>query len=200
MMNETPVLIQPTFDSKESLVGMGAELGMMIAIRLAGLYIVGIFCFLFFISLMNPTSYYLGDLRDFNTVFDSIGRNYFNLLLIATMMMIVGGVPAAIIGAISGGLIGYTFRFFRTPLSIKQVMLYGFFVSFLLLTIRILLPFLFNEYVWKGSFSLIHMLQADLRNSGLWFIWFAPNIIAFFGLWWVTVKINQSRLSPKIVE
>jgi len=159
-------------------------------------YTIGLIVIGGFISLFNPSSLYLSNLRDFGQVFEDIVRSYFQFFVTAIFAILLGGFPAAIPGAIGGGIIGYTFRFFKTRCSPKRAVGYGFLISLVLLVVRILLPYILLPDALLEGLPFFEVLRGDLADLGWWIFWYAPNIGAFFGFWWVAYKLNEKMPTP----
>jgi hypothetical protein len=152
-----------TFDPIQEGIGLGAKAALV----LAGLY--GIVVTLL-ISVTEWNRIPPGNLRDMGVV------------MAGGMSLVIGGVPAVVVGAIGGGLNGWTFRFSKTRMSTALAIYYGFWISLLLLVVRIGMV-----AVWGG----LATLSDNLDDQMMWLMWFAPNLIAFFGFWWVAYKLNE---------
>lgn len=164
-----------TVDPIKEGIGLGAKAAGVSA----GLYAIAV---TLIISATEFNRFPTGDLRDFGVVVEAILNAYMGAVMVAGLALVIGGVPAVIIGVIGGGLIGWTFRFIKRRLSTIRALHYGFWVSLVLLVVRIGLL--------AGTFD------DGLDDQLIWLIWFAPNLIAFFGFWWVTVKINEKLPNP----
>jgi hypothetical protein len=191
MMNETPVLYNASEFLDNNLGNTGTTLGIKVALKLSVLYILGFYLLIAVLALFDPTTIFDGNLRDGERVLESIVTGYTSLIVMGTLMLVVGGFPAAIIGAIGGGFIGYTYGFFKTKLCPNHAIAYGFLISLILLVIRIFLPYLLLTDVLYGQLPLTEALQRHLVDFGWWIFWYTPNLIAFFGFWWVAYQLNE---------
>lgn len=125
------------------------------------------------------------NLQNGSMVFHAIVNIYGSALIASVLGFVVGAGPACFIGVTGGGLIGAIFRYgLKRKLQPTHAVFHGFWMSLLLLAGRLFLwgDSLTTPSLWMDQFS--------------WLIWFAPNLIAFFGLWWVAYKINQKMPSP----
>lgn len=169
-----------TFNPVQAGIGVGSK----VALALAGLYAIGVALF-FVITEWDviPSE----DLRDFWMVAGAIANIYAGTAMVAGVAVVFGGIPAVIIGAIGGGVIGYTFRFIKKPLSTPQAIHYGFWISLFLLVVRIGVLAGVNGFDALGD---------SLHDGMMWMVWYAPNLIAFFGFWWVAYKLNEKLPTP----
>lgn len=184
--DSTSLAVQPlqytktpdTFDFIREGIGLGAKAALV----LAGLYTLGV---ALFIVSTEWNTFPTENIRDIGVVGEAILDVYMGVVMVAGVALVIGGIPAVIIGVIGGGLIGWTFHFIKTRISTPHAIHYGFWVSLLLLVVRIGLL--------AGT---IAPLDDTLNDQMMWMIWFAPNLIAFFGFWWVTYKLNEHIPTP----
>jgi len=98
------------------------------------------------------------------------------MILIPTL--IVGVPTAAILGLIGGALLGIPFIGGNQRLTKRNILGLGMIRSLPLAVIYALcMHWMFG---WLGG---------GLATE--WILWIIPGMIAFFGFWWVTVKINE---------
>lgn len=160
---------------------------------------VGIGCFTSFIlSLLYPPTLLIingltqvvpimpSDMRNFGELTRDIVSIYGGSLLFFIVVFIMGGIPAMILGAVGGGIIGATFRYVvKRQLSFYHAMQYGFWLSFFFLILRIVAGArIIEEDTFLNS-------PTPLNDLVAWVVWYIPNLIAFFGFWWITCNVNS---------
>lgn len=164
----------PSFDP----VRTGTRLGTQCAMGLAALYGIG---------AAGYFAWSIGDalpptLRDIPTLLQRMMSLYGNALPFGGIVAFFGFIPGVAIGKYSGWLIGQFFqRFVPTVLPTFHAIHLGFWISMLLLVVRIgIVELLFGAW---GSNTL----------GFPWLIWYLPNALAFAGLWWVVYRVNVLR-------
>lgn len=186
-MNETPssppILQAPMAPHRYNPILEGLLKGAIAALTLALLYAFGV-PLLF--ALMNQSLPFDSptNLQDGGEVATTIANNYGNALMVGGMTFLIGAIPALIFGLIGGGIIGAIFRYgVKRRLSLQQVLLYGFGISFAIVGSR-----LFFIIQSEGSdFSILDPL--------FWILVAGPMIAAFLGFWWVMYQVNQKMPS-----
>jgi hypothetical protein len=181
-MNETPVAppsfqYSTTYDTCDPLKE-GFKLGCTSAAFLALVYAISI-PVLF--VLIQPFFTFM-NVRDIESLSRDIANLYSGSLVFVIIVYGIGVGPAVIIGGFSGFIIGYIFEFLiETRLSFIRAVWYGFCISLCMLALRL----------WLGwEFRNAPPFINDMKDFVLWVVWIIPNIIAFFGFWWVTYKVN----------
>lgn len=176
-LSSTPIP-SDAFDPIRGGIGSGVKS----AICLAFIYALGVPALFMVIQsgLPSPTN-----MRDVNSILNAIRSTYYAIfaiysvaLPISIFSLIFGGIPALIVGAVNGGIIGMIFRFIvKIQLPFHQALSYGFGLSVLLLGIRL----------WLGA-QLTGI--SDATDPYIWLVWYSPNLGAFIGLWWVAYQVN----------
>lgn len=141
----------------------GVTLGTFVATRLAGIYALVIAIFIMSDGPASVLDFYMG------------------VLVFGGFVFLPGIVPAFLFGALGGGTIGWVFQYIKTPLPRWKAIHHGFWLSLFILIARI------------GIFGGFQHFRDNLHDPIYQAVWVYPNIIAFFGLWWVTVKINETQ-------
>lgn len=95
--------------------------------------------------------------------------------------LLVGGIPALILGAIGGGIIGAVFRYgVKHRVSTARALLYGFCMSLGIVSIRLVM-LIQSEGALDGT---------TLADPLFWVMVMGPMIGAFLGFWWVAYQVN----------
>jgi hypothetical protein len=181
-MNDSQTLV-PAFqysitDPRFDPVRTGTRLGTHCAMLLAALYGMG---------AAGYFAWSIGDtlpptLRDVPTLFQSVMTLYGNALPFGGLVAFFGFIPGVAIGKYSGWLIGKFFqRFVPRVLSTSRALQLGFWISALLLVVRI------------GIAALLFGVWSAEAAHFPWMIWYLPNVLAFGGLWWVVYRLNALR-------
>lgn len=125
------------------------------------------------------------DIRSLGNLIQHIAFIYGGSLIFWIGAFIIGGIPAMIMGSVGGGIIGATFRYVvKQRLSFYYVLQYGFWLSFFFLILRIIVGSgIMNDNVLN--------IRSPFNDPSSWVVWYIPNLIAFFGFWWVAYKINK---------
>ena len=162
----------------------GAWLGAKTALFCSCWYAL---CIVTFIFLQESDKLFTINIRDIGAVGLFIVSFYLGVVFLTALFCIIGAIPAVIIGTIGGAMIGVTFHFIPRKFTPIQAMLCSFGLSLFSLTIRIgvVHSWLKIDFFWDIETNMV-----------IWGVWFLPNLIAFFGLWWVAYKVNQKIPSP----
>lgn len=187
-MSEIPVSQQPFQYSGSpasfNFVKEGAVMGKNVAFGLAVGYALAVAAMMRLSSSYEPL-----ELHPFATLVATLFDFYFGTVTMALMILVVGLIPAYLMGAIGGAAMGWVFGKITSPLSLRQALGYGFWVSLALMLFSL------------GGVALIRgidHLGDDLAAPWFWMMWFAPNGIAFFGWWWVAYKLYQHPFRGKV--
>jgi hypothetical protein len=187
-MDERPMAPPPSQDSTPPKaidpVMEGITFGIQAALVLVGVYVVGL---LLFIIATEWRTFDFEDIRDFGAVAAEVVDFYMGSAMVIGLALVLGGVPALFVGFLGGAFIGWTFRFINKRLPFQQALLYGFGISLLLLGVR-----LGGAALFRG----LEQVNDDLTDTFMWLAWFAPNLIAFFGFWWVAYQLNEQMPVP----
>jgi hypothetical protein len=185
-MNEIPVTSTPfrysiPTDTFNPIWG-GIKMGAITAFVLSGTYAVAMTPILLWMlnqpHMLASTSF---NLQNGAMVFHTIVNIYGFVFIASILGLMVGAGPACFVGVTGGAIIGAIFRYgVRRKLRPRTAIFYGFWMSLFLLAGRSLL--------WGCYYLLTPSTWLDQLS---WLIWFGPNLIAFFGLWWVAYKVNQ---------
>jgi hypothetical protein len=158
----------------------GMKKGALASLTLSALYALAVPLLFAVLNQSSPLTT-PATLQDGGAVFSAVAENYGNVLLLSGLAFVVGVVPALIFGLIGGGIIGAICYGINRRLPTIQAIGYGFWISLAIVAVRIIL------LVWSEGYPGV----GDWQDPFFGVIVVGPLIGAFFGFWWVVVKVNE---------